>query len=255
MGLGGGARLFVMVGMAPRPLMVADMVSASGEWDWARLSGLLPQHLLEQIAAELPPHCEAGPDVPSWIHNEVNGIADPCWKWVWKLQVPQRVRVFLWLALHRRLLTNVERTRRHLTSMDHCECCLGGPEDVVHVLRDCFVARDVWSRVLPLAQLGIFSQISADDWFRVNLFASSGSLSTLKEWPQKFAILCWLLWKNRCCRVMGEECMHREELLVRGARLLEMAALGRGQVVEVMEFEVPPAELLTLIEEEAASLC
>ncbi|KAL4273453.1 hypothetical protein GQ457_13G011460 [Hibiscus cannabinus] len=32
-----------------------------------------------------------------------------------------------------------------------------------------------------------------------------------------------------------------------------LAALGRGQVVEVLEFEAQPAELLDLVEEEAAS--
>ncbi|KAK8551640.1 hypothetical protein V6N12_040271 [Hibiscus sabdariffa] len=114
------------------------------------------------------------------------------------------------------------------------------------------------------------------------------------DWPQKFAILCWLLWKNRCCRVMGGECMHREELLVRGnlrmilgqsdvcmghalvvairsllcrdwqlsishvphgcnACVDRLTALGRGQVVEVLEFEASPAELLDLVDEEAAS--
>ncbi|KAL4367400.1 hypothetical protein GQ457_05G030190 [Hibiscus cannabinus] len=228
-----------LIGMAPRPLMVVDMVSASSDWDWVRLRGLLPQHLLEQITAEVPPHYEAGPDIPSWrledrrvftmkyaydhirVHNVIDGIAEPCWKRVWKLQVPQRVRVFLWLALHRRLFTNVERIRRHLTSMDRYECCLDGPEDMIHVLRDYFVARDLWLRVLPSTQLDIFSRTSADEWLRVNLFAPVGLLSISKEWPRKFTFFRWLLWKNRCCRVMGAECLHREELLGRGARLLE----------------------------------
>ncbi|KAK8478345.1 hypothetical protein V6N11_032966 [Hibiscus sabdariffa] len=30
------------------------------EWDWERLRGMLPQHFLEQIAAELPPNSDTG---------------------------------------------------------------------------------------------------------------------------------------------------------------------------------------------------
>ncbi|KAL4279937.1 hypothetical protein GQ457_03G021630 [Hibiscus cannabinus] len=215
------------------------MVSESGDWDWARLCGVLPPRLLEQIATVLPPQSEAGPDVPSWrledrriftmksaynhifYHNGNDELIDPDWKRVLKIQVPQRIRVFLWLALHRRLLTNVERERRHLTASVQCKVCFDSPEDTIHVLRDCMVARNLWSRVLTEAQYETFSQLNGDDWFRVNLFAPNIVTSTRKEWPQVFAIFCWLLWKNRCCRIMGSECMHWEELLARGNRLLD----------------------------------
>ncbi|KAK8575350.1 hypothetical protein V6N12_063025 [Hibiscus sabdariffa] len=235
--------------MAPRPLMVADMVSASGDWDWVRLRELLPQHLLEQIAVEVLPHYEASPDIPSWrledrrvftmksaydhirVHNVVDGIADPCWKRVWKLQVPQRVRFFLWLALHRRLLTNVERIRRHLTSMDRCECCLDGPEDMIHVLRDCFVARDLWS--------GHGSS---------QFFAGyCGRTDAVALWGRSVCIV-------RSCWEVGLDCWRNAHARFMVARLV-MAALGRGQDVAVMEFEDPPAELLDLLEEEATSSC
>ncbi|KAK8973203.1 hypothetical protein V6N11_037803 [Hibiscus sabdariffa] len=142
--------------MAPRPLIVADMVTDTSEWDWERLLRLPPHHLIEQIAAELPPNCDAN-----------------------------------------------------------------FPEDIIHVLRDCIVARDLWAKVLPLAQLNSFFQLHSVGWLQVNLFALDGFFTVSIEWPRKFVILCWLLWENRCCRVMRSNCLHREELLVRGSRLLE----------------------------------
>ncbi|KAK8637099.1 hypothetical protein V6N13_064527 [Hibiscus sabdariffa] len=57
------------------------------------------------------------------------------WKRIWKLHVPQRVRVFGWLSFHERLLTNVERVRRHCAAMDLCEICMNGSENIDHVLR------------------------------------------------------------------------------------------------------------------------
>ncbi|KAL4351441.1 hypothetical protein GQ457_06G009310 [Hibiscus cannabinus] len=183
------------------------------------------------IATKLPPNCDAGPNIPSWrledhqtftiksaydhIRAPTDNTTDPCWKRVWKLQVLQRIRVFLLLVLHCHLLTNVERTRRHLTNLDCCEICLDNSKDLIHVLRDCLVARDLWAKILPSLQIDSFSQVHADEWLRVNLFALAGLLSVSKEWPRKFETPCWLMWKNRCCHVMGSECMHREELLVR----------------------------------------
>ncbi|KAL4335710.1 hypothetical protein GQ457_07G012060 [Hibiscus cannabinus] len=186
--------------------MVADIVSESGDWDWARLCGLLPPRLLDQVETVLPPQSEAGPDVPSWrledrrifamksaynhifdYGNDDQSITD--WKRVWKIQVPQRIRVFLWLALHRRLLTNVERERRHLTALVQCAVCFDSPEDMIHVLRDCMVARNLWSRLLTEAQYATFSQLSGEEWFRVNLFAPN-TVTTRKEWPHVFSILC-----------------------------------------------------------------
>ncbi|KAK8613909.1 hypothetical protein V6N13_101663 [Hibiscus sabdariffa] len=50
------------------------------------------------------------------------------WRKIWALRVPQRVRVFMWLAAHQSHLTNVERVKRHLADID------GGPEDIDHIL-------------------------------------------------------------------------------------------------------------------------
>ncbi|CAN1186902.1 Putative ribonuclease H protein At1g65750 [Linum perenne] len=69
---------------------------------------------------------------------------DRRWNSVWQRQGPQRVRLFLWLAVHNRLLTNAERKRRHLCSDDVCTRCRVGAEDALHVLRDCSFARNIW---------------------------------------------------------------------------------------------------------------
>ncbi|KAK9038942.1 hypothetical protein V6N11_023783 [Hibiscus sabdariffa] len=50
----------------PRPLMVSDMTNDADGWDWERIQGLLPQHLIEHILAEVPPSCNAGTDILGW---------------------------------------------------------------------------------------------------------------------------------------------------------------------------------------------
>ncbi|KAK9044416.1 hypothetical protein V6N11_058316 [Hibiscus sabdariffa] len=46
------------------------MTNEAGDWDWDRLNGMLPQHILECIVAELPPRRSAGPDMPGWRLEE-----------------------------------------------------------------------------------------------------------------------------------------------------------------------------------------
>ncbi|CAN1157548.1 Putative ribonuclease H protein At1g65750 [Linum perenne] len=77
------------------------------------------------------------------------------WKCVWKWQGPNRIKHFLWLVAHNRLLTNSERNRRHMTTEDCCRLCPNSTEDSLHVLRDCRSARDFW---IP----------APDDWVTVN---------------------------------------------------------------------------------------
>ncbi|CAN1729813.1 Putative ribonuclease H protein At1g65750 [Linum perenne] len=63
------------------------------------------------------------------------------WKQVWNWRCPNKIRYFMWLATHGRLLTNEERRRRNIAANGNCPCCSRGAETTSHVLRECsFVA-------------------------------------------------------------------------------------------------------------------
>ncbi|KAK9000224.1 hypothetical protein V6N11_080727 [Hibiscus sabdariffa] len=59
------------------------------------------------------------------------------WKLIWRLAVPQCVRLFLWLAFQQRLMTNATRHCRNLAASPTCPLCRSMPETVLHTLRDC----------------------------------------------------------------------------------------------------------------------
>lgn len=71
------------------------------------------------------------------IRGELDLGAVANWNFVWKLQVPQRIRFFLWLALHNRLMTNVNRFIRKLSDDPRCLACGEVEESVEHILRKC----------------------------------------------------------------------------------------------------------------------
>ncbi|KAK8480524.1 hypothetical protein V6N11_037884, partial [Hibiscus sabdariffa] len=219
----------------PRPVRAADMVTNDGLWDSDRIGSSLPRVALDQIALVPPPRAGLGGDFPVWrwedkrvfttrsayafltpgseIHNT------EVWKRLWKLAVPQRVRVFVWVALHERMLTNMERVRRHIVNSELCGICGGAREDVEHVLRSCVAAMGLWLRLISLEFRISFFSLSFKEWFCKNLFDRS-FVPNDGEWSNRFAIMCWLLWKRRCRLLLEEDVGVLDDVLVTGNRVL-----------------------------------
>ena len=49
--------------------------------------------------------------------------SDRIFKEVWRLQVPQRLKAFMWIVAHDALLTNAARVRRGMANDDKCILC------------------------------------------------------------------------------------------------------------------------------------
>ncbi|KAA3476291.1 putative LRR receptor-like serine/threonine-protein kinase [Gossypium australe] len=125
----------------------------------------LPDDKLKRIVSIPPPHPGDGEDRIIWARSGTGSFSirsaywtlkenswrpkDDNWKVVWKYQGPQRVRIFLWLVANQRLLTNSERSRRGIAHSIACPRCGHNPKDIMHVLRDCLMARDTWMLVVP----------------------------------------------------------------------------------------------------------
>ena len=110
---------------------VHDFWLPDSGWDWQRLSQFLPSDTLQRIASYALANEELG-DQPVWLGGRSGELttksaiqllqsaalrpsepSEPIptaqWEWVWKIRVPYRIQVFVWLILHRKLLTNLER--------------------------------------------------------------------------------------------------------------------------------------------------
>ncbi|KAH1040128.1 hypothetical protein J1N35_041871 [Gossypium stocksii] len=116
---------------------VADYMDSSGGWAWSRFGSYIDHQTTLKIASmNPPPTIGANPDICLW-RGRSDGVCT----------APQRVRQFLWVALHGRLSTNTERLRRGLTTVDICQssCFLETP---LYALRACVGARDVWNQIV-----------------------------------------------------------------------------------------------------------
>ncbi|XP_042958049.1 uncharacterized protein LOC122293560 [Carya illinoinensis] len=67
------------------------------------------------------------------------------WKLLWKLKVPNKVKMFLWRAAKDILPTRANLYRRKIIESPLCPICHSFPETTAHVLWSCRAAQDVWS--------------------------------------------------------------------------------------------------------------
>ena len=122
------------------------------------------------------------------------------WQVIWKAPVPQRVRFFLWLVFHGRVMTNAARFLRGLTEDPRCYVCGYVEENIDHILRRCPATTVVW-RSLGWDGEGSFINEDFKGWLTRNL--SLKACKKGEEWPRAFAMTCWWLWKWRNERIFA----------------------------------------------------
>ncbi|CAA0807767.1 Unknown protein [Striga hermonthica] len=231
----------VALGTIPTVLLdrkVNYFVTEGGSWRWELFSPYLPTRAILQIAATPSPRAGSGCDRLYWSPSptgkfstksayvllENGGAEDPSrkilWRTIWRWPGPQRIRAFLWLLAKNRFLTNVERSRRHLTTNTACVICGRYEKTALHVVRECTLALDIWIRLLPIKAHGEFFTLSLEKWLSLNL--SHSSFFGLENWPCTFGVVAWKVWKWR-----NEFIFQNKRMDIRGA-MMEIATYVEG---------------------------
>ena len=126
--------------------------------------------------------------------------AGDTWAWMWKTKLPQRIKLFLWLVLHGKVLTNAERFRRNMSQNPHCAICLNEMEDLDHLLRRCPQAVGMWHALQAKGLYYLASDATCHQWVQLNMRGAHED----PDWPTKFMITVWYLWKWRCALSLGQ---------------------------------------------------
>ena len=80
------------------------------------------------------------------------------WQHLWKLHLPNKIKVFGWRACQNVLPTRKNLACHKVIMDDGCEFCKMNLESVIHVLWQCGVAQDIWAGSLRQLQKGITGQ-------------------------------------------------------------------------------------------------
>jgi hypothetical protein len=116
----------------------------------------------------------------------------PIWKKLWKLNVPEKVRIFAWKVLSNGLATEENKRRRHIPVDGSCQICGQGRECSFHALISCPHAAALWAtmtEVWPNVQVPGFN--GRDDWFEVWLESMDSSVCC------RILMIAWRVWYSR----------------------------------------------------------
>ena len=200
--------------------LVEEMWIVGQGWHWDKFANLLPSSALMHIAGRKLIEDPNVADLRYWRGSKNGGFSikyaltlmredggatpDPKWNFIWSTPVQQRIRTFMWLVLHNRLLCNANRVKRKLSEDPRClRCPAQDEETILHLLRDCPIARVVWRNVGGATQDPSFWMGSLEDWMVCNLQAQGRHFSD--TWPTCFAVVVWWLWRWRNLVVFGRQ--------------------------------------------------
>ena len=79
------------------------------------------------------------PDLPSCSNSRGN-----TWSVIWKLIIPEKIKIFIWKAAKNLLSTAENLWERKIIQEVHCKRCGDGVENIWHALISCKAAKKVW---------------------------------------------------------------------------------------------------------------
>lgn len=147
------------------------------------------------------------------VHSAFNSIASPhndsdtsVWRRIWSYSGLPKVRTFLWLLNHDRIVTMDFLYRRHISSTNLCPFQCGVPESTIHCIRDCVRAREVWSHFVHNSVWDTFYQLDLKVWIESNLKNNWGANNVASyPWSYVFGLIAWNIWVTRCRNLYGRE--------------------------------------------------
>ncbi|KAM5549518.1 hypothetical protein ABKV19_000773 [Rosa sericea] len=129
--------------------------------------------------------------------------ADFCWKFLWRLCMPPKLKIFFWLIVQGKLLTNAERMKRRFTRDELCPICHVHTESLLHMLRDCPRVTKIWQKLNCSNSIKGAMQLDWVGWLAANGHCSMKCYGGM-NWNVLFTFTCWYIWKWRNKNVFEE---------------------------------------------------
>ncbi|XP_074314632.1 uncharacterized protein LOC141649858 [Silene latifolia] len=214
--------------MGLKDLRIADLYSASGGWDEERVRHIFDEGVVDHVLA-IPVYASQAQDRIFWKHT-TNGeysvksgygvafnhfmlkhasVKDKtrmseksisfCRKFMWKLHVPQKWKVFLWRLISDALPTGSGLDKRGIHVDSSCKVCMDGQEFMetrAHLFRDCSVAKRVWACLDLGIRVNCDPSMDVATWV-INWVSYICKLEGAEVKLIKFVGILWCLWVVR----------------------------------------------------------
>ena len=117
--------------------------------------------------------------------------------WVWKSKTTPRIKFFLWLCYHGSIPTKDVLSSRGFNLDTACDLCSCNSETIIHLLRDCGVARNVWRNLGINDTNQDFFNSSLAEWLKKNCESSPFFARPRIPWSFIFPQAVWLIWLHQ----------------------------------------------------------
>ncbi len=123
--------------------------------------------------------------------NSYNQSCCQVWRKFWKLQLPNKVKHFLWRAYHDTLSTHFNLYRKKIRDSPLCTICLQVAETVPHILWQCPLAQNTWATTQgPFQKMR--NEVDNFAQFLTSIF-SRLQPEAVMEW----VVISWAIWSAR----------------------------------------------------------
>jgi zinc-binding in reverse transcriptase len=126
------------------------------------------------------------------------GVYTPLAHSVWSLKIPLKHKLFLWLALHNKILTRDNLRKKGWMGDTSCLYCTNS-ETVDHLFFNCPFIAPFWSLILTHHPQGYLLDVSS----LLSFWNSCLTLSSFTYWGTLLAASLWVLWLDRNKRVFS----------------------------------------------------
>ena len=119
------------------------------------------------------------------------------WPVLWKLKIPNKVKIFGWRACHDILPTSYNLSRQRIVTEDKCQLCTREVETTNHALGECAAVQDVWAGSISKLQKG--PSVFRDTLQLMEFLVDRLTIEKL----ELFWVQAWIIWNQRNCVVHG----------------------------------------------------
>ncbi|GLT34293.1 hypothetical protein SLA2020_088170 [Shorea laevis] len=147
------------------------------------------------------------------MHDTNRSLNNVEWKHLWKLQVPPKVRIFLWRAILNSLPSLDNLVKRGVSQEITCPNCHIADETLMHLLLYCPHVEPIWfgsALGLDPRQLGV--NCFSEWWRYINGIAKQMGIPSMVE---QCAIICWHIWKARNEQYFEHVALNPHQILAR----------------------------------------
>ncbi|OIT00921.1 putative ribonuclease h protein, partial [Nicotiana attenuata] len=185
-------------------------------WNWTNLPFQFPKNLKMNIEATYISEYNRKADHIFWAltnhgkftvnslykalqnqSNNIHGVTTQ-FKWIWNLPIHPKIKYFIWLLNHNRLLTPQYLNHLGITANAHCFYCHNGDESLNHLFFACKNAHTFWNTLGMGNYINSLLRYSTPQEWLIPLLSYTGNKFPYNVNRRTYLPLClWNIWLTR----------------------------------------------------------